>query len=238
VTEQLYSNDSYLKEFDAKIQTVGNGYVVLDRTAFYPGGGGQPCDRGFLKSSSETFAVDEARKSENNEIYHIIRGDSTPKVGEEVRGEIDWGLRYTYMRHHTALHIISGVAYLRFGAKITGSQIYAERARIDLSIESFDSEKLAVLEAESNKVVSESHRVNVRFVSRSELLNNPGLLRVDPSLYPKGDILRVIEIEGFDAQFDGGTHVRNTSEVGEIIFSKMENKGRLNKRIEIVLRSG
>jgi misacylated tRNA(Ala) deacylase len=238
VTEQLYLHDSYLKEFDARVTIAGSDYVVLDRTAFYPGGGGQPCDTGFLRSGSEKFVVTETRKSENGDIHHIIPFGNTPKVGENVCGVIDWDLRYAYMRHHTALHIVSGVAYLHFGAKITGSQIYSGRARIDFNIEAFDSEKLSILEAESNKVVVDARKVNVRFVSRKELLSNPGLLRVNPTLYPEGDKLRVIEIEGFDAQFDGGTHVANTSEVGKIVFSKFENKGKFNKRIQIMLRDG
>ncbi|MCL5788376.1 MAG: alanyl-tRNA editing protein [Candidatus Marsarchaeota archaeon] len=236
MTEYLYSTDSYMREFDAVITDLvpPNG-VVLDKTAFYPGGGGQPNDQGWLSlSGGKRFTVTAVRKADDGRIVHLIDGEN-PALGERVHGIIDWNLRYSYMRHHSALHVVSGVAYNLYNAKITGSNIYSDRARMDLSSEQFDRSKVSHLQDEANKIVMEDHRITVRFIRREEAANNPSLARVDPSLYPQGDMLRVVEIEGFDAQFDGGTHVSSTTEIGRITISRFENKGRTNKRIEVVL---
>ncbi|MEM0119836.1 MAG: alanyl-tRNA editing protein [Thermoprotei archaeon] len=238
MTEKLYLVDSYLREFTAEVVSVDMGRIVLSRTAFYPGGGGQPPDRGFLfLGNGQTLSVTGVGKMGDGEVYHEVQGGSL-SVGEVVRGQIDWGLRYAHMRHHTCLHIVSGVAFKLFNAKISGSQIYADRARIDFSIKDFDKSKLRVLEEESNRVVAERRRVIVRFIPRAEALANPDLYRLgDEAHLPLGETLRIIEIDGFDAQLDGGTHVANTFEVGKIVFAKYENKGAANKRIEIVLEN-
>ncbi|HLH45222.1 MAG TPA: alanyl-tRNA editing protein [bacterium] len=236
LTEKLYLTDSYLREFTADVVTVDAGRVFLSRTAFYPGGGGQPPDRGLLAvENGPTLSVVGVGKTESGDVYHEVQGGLL-NVGERVKGIIDWGLRYAHMRHHTALHIVSGVAFKLFGAKISGSQIYADRARIDLDIKGFDKSKLKVLEDESNRIVAERRGVSVRFIQRDEALANPSLYRLgDDAHIPAGETLRIIEIDGFDAQLDGGTHVANTAEVGKIVFAKYENKGVGNKRIEIVL---
>jgi len=230
LTEKLYLSDSYLREFTAEVVAVDAGRIILSRTAFYPGGGGQPPDRGLL--------MVENGPTLNVIGVHEVQGGLL-NVGERVKGVIDWDLRYAHMRHHTALHIVSGVAFKLFGAKISGSQIYADRARIDLDIKGFDKSKLKVLEDESNRIVAERRGVSVRFIQRDEALANPSLYRLgDEAHIPAGGTLRIIEIDGFDAQLDGGTHVANTSEVGKIVFAKYENKGAGNKRIEIVLEKG
>lgn len=236
LTEKLYLSDSYLREFTAEVVAVDAGRIILSRTAFYPGGGGQPPDRGLLAvENGLTLNVIGVGKTEYGDVYHEVQGGLL-NVGERVKGMIDWGLRYAHMRHHTALHIVSGVAFKLFGAKISGSQIYADKARIDLDIKGFDKSKLKVLEDESNRIVAERRSVSVRFIRRDQAFANPSLYRLgDESHIPAGEILRIIEIDGFDAQLDGGTHVANTSEVGKIVFAKYENKGAGNKRIEIVL---
>lgn len=237
MTEKLYLKDSYLKEFTARVVGLDGSRVILDRTAFYPGGGGQPCDRGYiLTGSGLRLEVCSVGKTASGDVYHEVVG-VLPAVGETVEGHIDWALRYAHMRHHTALHVVSGVAYRLFKAKITGSQIYADRARIDFDIKGFDKSMLRVLEEESNRIVGERRRVNVRFIPREEALRNPELYRLgDETHMPEDEVLRVVEIEGFDAQLDGGTHVANTAEIVGIVLAKYENKGAGHKRIEIRLK--
>jgi misacylated tRNA(Ala) deacylase len=240
MTEQLYLYDHYLKEFDASIiETFGNSGVVLDRTALYPRGGGQPSDRGKIIVGDSILEVLESSKSEESKIVHIVRPlspDLSSLVGRRAHGVIDWDYRYKLMRHHTALHIISGVVYHRFGSKITGGQIYPERARLDFPLGDMSKERLALILEESNKLVAENRSVKTLWLATDEALRNKDLYRLSVDLLPKGlNKLRIVEIEGFDAQLDGGTHVARTGEIGRIEISKTENKGKENKRIEIVL---
>lgn len=234
MVDRLYLTDSYVDKTESVVVRVEHDLVQLDTTCFYPEGGGQPSDKGEIVSKDRVFSVVDVHKDDQENVYHRVTG-GLPVTGERVVARIDWSLRYAHMRHHTALHIVSGSAFVLYGARITGSRIYSDRARMDLSIEDFSKEKLDRIFELSNTVVREKRRVLVRFVSREEIQSNPGLLRVDPSLYPSSEKMRVIEIEGFDAQFDGGTHVSNTEEVGSIFLSKFENKGKTNKRIEVVL---
>ncbi|MEM3671236.1 MAG: alanyl-tRNA editing protein [Thermoprotei archaeon] len=231
---QLYATDSYVKEFDAKVAAIVEDAVTLDKTAFYPGGGGQPHDTGTLTFGGVSAEVTEVFKLEDGTILHRLKG-SVPPIGSAVHGSLNWELRYSYMRHHSAIHVVSGVALKLFGAHITGGQIYPDKARVDLGGEGFDKSRVAELEQGANEVVNQNRRILVKFVSREEAAVNPHLMRVNPKLYPAGDRMRVIEIEGFDSQFDGGTHVAATGEVGPIRIVKFENKGKANKRIEIVL---
>ncbi len=235
--QKIYETDSYVKEFDARVEALDSeGWYILDRTAFYPGGGGQPNDRGMIRVGSGDLEVVEVKKNSEGEVVHRVSG-GVLELGAEIHCLLDWQLRYSYMRYHSAVHVVSGAALKLFGAKITGGQIYPDHARVDLNIEGFDRPKATALEEESNRVVESSYDIKVRFVPREEAIKNPNLVRVDPSHYPDTQIFRVIEIEGYDSQFDGGTHVAKTSEVGRITFSKLENKGKNNKRIELVLPS-
>jgi misacylated tRNA(Ala) deacylase len=236
MVDRLYLTDSYVAQTESVVIQAENNLVQLDKTCFYPEGGGQPSDKGEVVLGDRVFSVIEVYKDDRENVYHRVTG-GLPALGEKVVARINWPLRYAHMRHHTALHIVSGSAFVLYGAKITGSRIYADRARMDLSIEDFSKEKLERIFELSNTVVNEKRRVLVKFVERQEVQSNPGLLRVDPSLYPSSEKMRIIEIEGFDAQFDGGTHVSNTEEVGSILLSKFENKGKTNKRIELVLGS-
>jgi misacylated tRNA(Ala) deacylase len=230
MTEGLYLVDAYLREFDARVVASSGGEVVLDRTAFYPEGGGQPADVGHLTGTSGgSWTVSGVAKSKGG-IVHRVEGVG-PATGETVRGVIDWDRRYAHMRYHTCLHILSGVVFHRFGSDITGGQIYDDRARMDLSIPNFDKGVADQIVAEVNQVVEQSHPIEVRFVDREELGRHPGLIRVDPQLVPDVERLRVIDIQGFDAQADGGTHVHSTGEVGPVALQKIENKGARNKRL-------
>lgn len=234
MTEGLYLVDAYLREFDAKVVGVQPGGLLLDRTAFYPEGGGQPADLGRLDAPSrDPLSVVGVTKSPAG-ILHSITG-APPPVGEALHGIVDWDRRYAHMRYHTCLHLLSGVVYHRFGSDITGGQIYLDRARMDLSIPNFDRTVAESLVAEVNEVVHRNLPVTVKSVAREEWARNPGLVRVDPALVPEVTSLRVIDIEGFDAQADGGTHVRSTAEVGPVVLQKIENKGARNKRLYLTL---
>lgn len=234
MTDGLYLRDGYLREFDAEVVSSSPGEVLLDRTAFYPEGGGQPADAGLLRSAAgATWNIVGVAKSAAG-IVHRADG-VVPPVGERVHGVIDWGRRYAHMRYHTCLHILSGVVYHRFGSDITGGQIYLDRARMDLSLPEFDRTLADQVVAEVNRVVERGFPISVRFVPLAELQRNPGLVRVDAQLVPDVPELRVIDIEGFDVQADGGTHVRSTREVGPVTLQKIENKGARNKRLYLTL---
>lgn len=238
MTKLLYLDDHYLKEFEAVVfEILDPKSVILDRTALYPKGGGQPSDHGrIVFNDGTTCEVIESVKSENG-VVHLLSNDIQPaRKGEEVRCTVDWPLRYLHMRYHTALHILSGVAFLSYGARITGGQIYSDRARLDFALEDLSKERVASIESQINRIVTEDREVKTYWLSAEEALKRKDMYRLSADLLPKGlDKLRIVDILGFDAQFDGGTHVRRTSEVGEIRITKTQNKGRDNKRIEIVL---
>jgi misacylated tRNA(Ala) deacylase len=233
MTEGLYLVDAYLREFDARVVASSAREVILDRTAFYPEGGGQPADAGRLTGRAGSWGVTGVTKSKDG-IVHRVEGKQ-PTIGEAVRGTIDWDRRYAHMRYHTCLHILSGVVFHRYGSDITGGQIYLDRARMDLSIPDFDRGVAEDVVAEVNRVVVQNFPIAVRFVAREDLARNPGLVRVDTELLPEVAELRVIDIQGFDAQADGGTHVHATGEVGPVTLQKIENKGARNKRLYLSL---
>lgn len=238
MTELLYLYDHYLKEFDATVVEIPDSKsVVLDKTAFYPRGGGQPSDNGkIVFDDGVVFEVTESSKSEDR-VLHILNSEIGPeRKGERANCTINWTLRYLHMRYHTALHILSGVAFRSFGARITGGQIYPDRARLDFGLEDLSKERVATIESEINKVVKEDREVKTYWLSTEEALQRKEMYRLSADLLPKGlEKLRIVDIVGFDAQFDGGTHVAKTGEVGEIKITKTQNKGKDNKRIEIVL---
>jgi Ser-tRNA(Ala) deacylase AlaX len=229
----LYLHDSYLREFDAVVTGVEGQRVALDRTAFYPGGGGQPADTGFLRWNGMTGRVAELRK-EGDTVWHAVEGE-VPASGASVHGGLDWERRFDIMRHHSALHVLVGVVYKTFNALVTGGAIYPDRARMDFSLEDLNKDRIGAIEAEANRVIREQRRILVRFLSRDEF-ERSDLVRLAKNLIPQ-EIreVRVIEIEGFDAQADGGTHVANTSEIGALRVTKTENKGKINRRLEISL---
>ena len=229
MVELLYLNDSYLKEFEAIVLEASENWIVLDRTAFYPGGGGQPSDTGIIKfGGKEVKVVDMKREN----VAHVIEGE-LPEVGEKIKGIIDWDRRYKIMRTHTAVHVISGVAFQNFGVKITGNQLYPGRARVDLSFENLTRKIVSEIIDESNGVIEKDLKVKAYYLTKEEFMNSPELMRVNPKLYEKYDKIRIVEIENFDAQADGGTHVRSLKEIGKIVLEKYESKGRKNKRIYV-----
>jgi misacylated tRNA(Ala) deacylase len=234
-TELLYSTDAYLRTFDARVEEVTpDGGLVLDRTVFYPTGGGQPHDLGSITWEGGSASVVEVRK-DGPQVIHRIEGN-LPAVGAAVQGEIDWDRRYALMRHHTALHSMSGVIFQLYGATVTGGQMYPDRARMDFLLPDLSADRLAAIEARTNTLLAEGHPVSVRFLPRAEAFQIPDLIRTRVNLIPEGiEAIRVVNIEGIDQQADGGTHVANTREVGRVRIAGSENKGKGNKRLAIVL---
>ncbi len=234
-TEFLYATDAYLRAFDATVvELTDQGGAVLDRTAFYATGGGQPHDVGSLSWNGGSAQVTEVRK-DGGRVVHTLEG-AAPPIGANVHGEIDWERRYALMRHHTALHAMSGVIYQLYGATVTGGQMYPDRARMDFLLPDLSAERLAHIEARTNELLAEGHDVSVRILPRAEALAIPDLIRTKVNLLSEeiGEI-RVVNIEGIDQQADGGTHVANTREVGRVRIAGSENKGKGNKRLQIVL---
>ncbi len=236
MTELLYLHDSYLREFDATVEAQSGQTVSLDRTAFFVAGGGQPADMGLLRWGGGECHVADVRR-DAGEVWHAVEGP-LPPAGTPVRGIVDWERRYAVMRHHSALHVLVGVVYKQFNALVTGGAIYPDRARMDFSLEDLSKERVATIEAEANRIIQDGRRILVRFVSREEF-ERSDLTRLARNLLPP-EIreVRVVEIEGFDAQADGGTHVRNTTEIGRLAVTKTENKGKINRRLEIALLNG
>jgi Ser-tRNA(Ala) deacylase AlaX len=224
-TIQVYQEDSYLKELDAVVVEVGEG-VILDRTIFYAAAGGQPSDLGVIEGRREYVVKNVAKREE---IVHVT--EPLPSVGEKVRLKIDWERRYKHMRHHTAIHVVSSIAMREFGAMITGNQISQEYSRIDFNFKDWNNDISKMLQDRVNEELLKNHEVTVLSMKREEILNVEGALKVDPRLLPSSEMLRVVKIGEIDMQPDGGTHVKNTSEVGTIEIYKTENKGKNNKRM-------
>jgi misacylated tRNA(Ala) deacylase len=237
MTDLLFLNDAYVSEFDATVTEVtGDGGVALDRTAFYIGGGGQPCDVGMLVDPSGIeFKVAKVARA-GGSIVHTIDGSARPAVGTAVRGVIDWERRYRLMRTHTALHILCGVVWRDYGALVTGGDMQPGRARMDFELENMSAEFADEVEARINAEVAAGRDIGVGFLSRHEADAHPDLIRTKINLLPPAITeVRTIDIQGLDLQADSGTHVRNTSEVGRIEVVGHESKGRINKRLRIAL---
>ena len=240
MTELLFLNDAYVSEFDAVVTAVADdGGVVLDRTAFYIGGGGQPCDVGTLTDAATgaQYQVTKAGRS-GGAIVHTIDGNAGPAVGTALHGAIDWERRYLLMRTHTALHILCGVVWRDYGALVTGGDMRPGTARMDFELENMSAEFAEEVEARVNAEVAEARVIDVGSMSRGEADAHPDLIRTKINLLPSGITeVRTIDITGLDLQADGGTHVHNTREVGRINVVGHESKGRINKRLRIALAS-
>jgi misacylated tRNA(Ala) deacylase len=240
--EQLCYTDAYARTVEATVRHVESGeapLVVLDRTVFYPGGGGQPSDRGLLLRSSDgrSWTVRAARKS-GGEIAHELEpgaGDP-PAVGDALRVDLDWARRLALMRTHTALHALCGVVWRVHGALVTGGNMEPGSGRMDFEFESMTGDLVDSIEAAVNVELAAERDVRVAVLPRADAFAIPDLIRTKVNLLPEGiEQIRTIEIVGLDLQADGGTHVANTREVGRIRVTGYESKGRINKRIRIEL---
>ena len=236
MTDLLYQTDSYLREFEATVTAVDPEAraVALDRTAFYPGGGGQPHDTGTLQAGEQTWPVTRVKK-QGDTVWHTVEGDPPP-VGTRVVGRLDWERRYKLMRTHTALHILSGVIWRDYGAQVTGGNMQPGRARMDFEFERMRKELVQEIEEKVNAEVAAARPVKIAILPREEAFQIPDLIRTKINLLPPQITqVRTVEIEGLDLQADGGTHVANTSEVGRIRIVDYKSKGRINKRLVIEL---
>jgi misacylated tRNA(Ala) deacylase len=236
MTELLYQTDSYTKEFDARVASVlqTERAVTLDRTAFYPGGGGQPCDFGTLTVDGVTYPVNKVKK-QGEDLLHILGGDEPlPSEGAAAYGSLDWRRRYQLMRTHTALHILCGTVFRDYGALVTGGEMEPGRGRLDFEFETMRGELVREIEAAINKEAARGREIRVKILPREEAFQIPDLIRTKINLLPAGIThVRTVEIVGLDLQADGGTHVRNTNEVGTIRVADYKSKGAINKRIYI-----
>ena len=232
MTDILCHVDSYLREFDAKIIEIADRGVVLDRTAFYPGGGGQPTDTGVICTRDSEYRINNISRS-NGKIIHDVGGE-LPGVNSDVHCLIDWDRRYQLMRTHTALHILCGVVWNDYGAQVTGCDMKPLIARMDFELEQMSGDFAREIETRVNEEVRSARPVNIETISREHASKIPDLIRTKINLLPVTILeVRTVNIVGLDLQADGGTHVANTKEVGKIIVTGHESKGRLNKRLRI-----
>jgi len=235
MTELLCQSDAYLIDFDATVVAVNGDQVSLDRTAFYPRGGGQPSDQGELTIAGETYRVLEVKK-QGGEVWHKLDRAANFAVGASVHGVIDWERRYKLMRTHTALHILCGVMWRDYGVSVTGGDMEPLAARMDFELERMSATFAQEIEEKINAEVAAAREIRVRVLPREEAFAIPDLIRTKINLLPP-DIqeVRTVEIVGLDLQADGGTHVANTREVGRIKVVGHESKGKINKRLRIAV---
>ena len=236
-TVALYHDDSYLRQFEAAVLAVEGRALALDRTAFYPGGGGQMADRGALTLGERRLPLAGLRK-EGEIIWHALAEEAgeVPAVGQRVAGEIDWPFRYQMMRTHTALHLLCGLIFSHYGAQVTGGQMYPDRARMDFSVQAMTPDFVHDVERSVNEAIAADHPIKVYQLPRAKAMKIPDLIRTKINLLPPEITeIRIVEIVGVDLQADGGTHVHSTREVGGVKALRTENKGKQNKRMEIAL---
>jgi misacylated tRNA(Ala) deacylase len=240
--EQLCYTDAYAREVEARIVSVEGvepTLVVLDRTVFYPGGGGQPADRGLLLRANDgrSWTVRSARKDSGEIVHELEPADGDPPaVGDVVRVDIEWARRLALMRTHTALHALCGVVWRDYGALVTGGNMEPGAGRMDFEFERMSGDLVDAIEAGVNAELAAARDVRVNVLPRAEAFAIPDLIRTKVNLLPEGiEEIRTIEIVGLDLQADGGTHVANTREVGSIRVTGYESKGRINKRIRVAL---
>ncbi len=238
MTKLLYQSDSYIKHFTARVTAVDMELhgVVLDQTAFYPGGGGQAFDTGILTYPSTTAKMLRIKPANSNLVHILEESAPLPNAGTQVSGDIDWDRRYQLMRTHTAMHILCGVVFRDYGALVTGGNMEPLQGRMDFEFETLHQDLIAEIEAAINAEVKNARPLSVRILPREEAFQIPDLIRTKINLLPEGITeVRVVEIEGLDLQADGGTHVHNTSEVGKIAITDYKSKGKINKRIYVQL---
>ena len=233
-SELLYLTDAYLREFEATVVARDHQAVALSRTAFYPGGGGQPADRGELRWDQTTTTVTTAYKDDNGLVWHVLT--TAENLPATVKGVIDWPRRHALMRTHMALHLVNAVAWVDYGARVTGANMEPGQGRVDLQLEAMSTRFGAEIEARVNRYVEEDRSITTVYLPRSEADDDPAIFRGKASSIPHTqDPIRTVIIDGLDCQACSGTHVASTKEIGPIRVTKTESKGRANKRVKIEL---
>lgn len=236
MTELIYQTDSYCQTFTAKITAVDENAhaLLLDRTAFYPGGGGQPYDLGVLRFGGQEAALERPRKGPEG-IWHVLAAGAPLSVpGTTVAGQLDWDRRYRLMRTHTALHVLCGVVFRDYHAQVTGGDMEPLQGRMDFEFESLTHDLVGAIEEAVNAEVAAARPVRVQILPRETAFQIPDLIRTKINLLPPGiSEVRTVELVGLDLQADGGTHVANTAEVGRVRVVDYKSKGKINKRIYI-----
>ncbi len=234
MTEQIYNSDAYIKELDSKIIEVNEDHIVLDKTIFFPGGGGQPNDLGSIFVDNQELKIEKV-SWKDGKIAHFIN-DNDLKVGDLIKSKIDWERRFKLMRTHTALHILCGVIWRDYQAAVTGGNMEPLKGRMDFEFPSLSAELTEEIEKKVNVEVQEDRKITVDFLPREEAFQIPDLIRTKVNLLPESlKIIRTINIHGLDLQADGGTHVSSTLKVGKIKITGHESKGKINKRIRIAI---
>ena len=236
MTELMYQKDSYLRKFRATVTHVHEGgKIALDRSAFFPGGGGQPCDSGMFVSGEEDWRVAKVTTTDRN-VLHWIEGDSKPVIGQSILGTLNWERRFQLMRTHTAMHILCGVVWRDHGVSVTGGNMHPLQGRLDFEFENISAAMVQEIEQSINVEVEAAREVVVNILPREDAFAIPDLIRTKINLLPEGITeIRTVEIVGLDLQADGGTHVANTLEVGEIRIVDYKSKGKSNKRIVVAI---
>jgi len=217
-----------MKEFESTVIEVSEKGIVLDQTAFYPKGGGLPSDTGKIITDKGEFRVSYVFK-EGDKVFHVVEGTITE--GETIKGVIDWDRRYRIMRLHTAAHMLSGLVYNETGVLVTGSNISEDKGHLDFGLEETKRELFEAVVKKANELIKEGRPVKIYYMEREKVLSTPGLVKLAWKLPPEVKTLRIVEIEGIDIQADGGPHVANIKEIGEIILLRLQSKGKMRKRV-------
>ncbi len=227
----LYMDDSYLREFKAAVEEINTNIAVLSNTAFYPSGGGVPCDLGWIFKGEKKFDVIGVTKPGGKISHHLANPDHDLSVGDSIVGLVDWPRRYLLMRHHTSAHLLAAIMYNELGVLITGNQLNTDKSRMDFSMDNFDRTLIEKVFKKANEEIQKDRPVKIYFLSRGEADKIPGIVKLANAMPPDLQELRIVEIENIDIQADGGCHVRSLKEIGQIEFVRAENKGKSNRRI-------
>jgi Ser-tRNA(Ala) deacylase AlaX len=233
MTDRLYQRDAYLKSFEARVTAVRPEGVTLDRTAFFPTGGGVLGDAGTLTAAAGSFQVVETVE-DGGEVLHRLDRPGLAE-GDHVRGDLDWSRRYLLMRYHTATHVLTGVMFNDYGVRVTGNQLMPDKARVDFAFPQFDREVLEEGFRRANGLVAQDLPVRISFVPAAEARTRPELFKLETAFRHDLPELRLVEIVGFDTQADGGCHVAALGEIGRLVLVKTENKGKVNRRVYFVV---
>ncbi|MAU24225.1 MAG: alanyl-tRNA editing protein [Dehalococcoidia bacterium] len=234
MTEQIYNSDAYIKELESKIIEVNMDHIVLDKTIFFPGGGGQPNDLGSIYLKDKEFKLEKI-SWKDGKIAHFLN-DNNLNVGDLIVCKLDWSRRFKLMRTHTAMHILCGVIWRDYQAAVTGGNMEPLKGRMDFEFPSLSAELTEEIEQKLNIEVQKNRKITVDFLPREEAFKIPDLIRTKVNLLPESlKIIRTINIHGLDLQADGGTHVSSTLKVGKIKITGHQSKGKINKRIRIAV---